>query len=73
MERTTLERPPHFSEFSYPIIVIVFNHHHQAFKHIFTSPSSVDQEPKVTCSENAHLHGMQSVMKASIAYVTTQV
>ncbi|KIM58664.1 hypothetical protein SCLCIDRAFT_127641 [Scleroderma citrinum Foug A] len=39
---------------------------------IFTSSSSVDQEPKATCSGNAHLHGMQCVTKASIAYVATQ-
>ncbi|KIM64222.1 hypothetical protein SCLCIDRAFT_23572 [Scleroderma citrinum Foug A] len=43
-----------------------------AFKHIFTSPSSVDQEPKATRSGNVHLHGMQSVTKASIAYIATQ-
>ncbi|KIM57809.1 hypothetical protein SCLCIDRAFT_1219064, partial [Scleroderma citrinum Foug A] len=43
-----------------------------AFKHIFTSPSSVDQEPKATRSGNAQIHGMRSVTKASIAYVTTQ-
>ncbi|KAF8833673.1 hypothetical protein BDN67DRAFT_1017286 [Paxillus ammoniavirescens] len=42
------------------------------FKHIFTSPSSVDQEPKATHSGNARLHGMQSVTKVSIAYVATQ-
>ena len=45
----------------------------KAFKHIFTSPSSIDQEPKATQSGNAHIHGMQAVMKASIAYVSTQV
>ncbi|KIM64229.1 hypothetical protein SCLCIDRAFT_115360, partial [Scleroderma citrinum Foug A] len=39
-----------------------------AFKHIFMSPSSVDQELKVTRSGNAHLHGMQSITKVSIAY-----
>ncbi|KIM60075.1 hypothetical protein SCLCIDRAFT_26865 [Scleroderma citrinum Foug A] len=43
-----------------------------AFKHIFTSPSSVDQELKATHSGNAHLHGVQSVTKVSIAYVATQ-
>ncbi|KIM59494.1 hypothetical protein SCLCIDRAFT_1217696, partial [Scleroderma citrinum Foug A] len=43
-----------------------------AFKHIFTSPSSVDQEPKATHSGNAQIHGMRSVTKASIAYVVTQ-
>ncbi|KAF8835202.1 hypothetical protein BDN67DRAFT_913464 [Paxillus ammoniavirescens] len=44
-----------------------------AFKHIFTSPSSVDQEPRVTRSGNAHIHGMHLVTKASLAYVATQV
>ncbi|KAF9236552.1 hypothetical protein BU15DRAFT_89082 [Melanogaster broomeanus] len=44
-----------------------------AFKHIFTSPSSVDQEPKATRSGNAPIHGMRSVTKASVAYVATQV
>ncbi|KIJ12184.1 hypothetical protein PAXINDRAFT_83251, partial [Paxillus involutus ATCC 200175] len=43
-----------------------------AFKHIFTSPSSVDQEPKATRSGNARIHGMRCVTKASIAYVATQ-
>jgi hypothetical protein len=45
----------------------------QAFKHIFTSPSSVDQEPKATRSGNARIHGMTQVTAASIAYVATQV
>lgn len=45
----------------------------KAFKHIFTSPSSVDQEPRATRSGNARIHGMRSVTKASIAYVATQV
>lgn len=40
---------------------------------MFTSPSSVDQEPKATRSGNARIHGMRSVSKASIAYVATQV
>ncbi|KAG2343793.1 hypothetical protein BDR05DRAFT_975800 [Suillus weaverae] len=31
------------------------------FKHIFTSLSSVDQEPKAMCSGNAYLHGMKMV------------
>jgi hypothetical protein len=46
---------------------------HQAFRHIFTSPSSVDREPKATRAGNARLHGMTAVTGASIAYVTTQV
>ncbi|KIJ10242.1 hypothetical protein PAXINDRAFT_86370, partial [Paxillus involutus ATCC 200175] len=44
-----------------------------AYKHVFTSPSSIDQEPKATHSGNAHIHGMRSVTKASIAYVAMQV
>ncbi|KAG2345695.1 hypothetical protein BDR05DRAFT_880159, partial [Suillus weaverae] len=44
-----------------------------AYKHIFTSPSSVNKEPKAMQSGNARLHGMNSVTIASIAYVATQV
>ncbi|KAG2748148.1 hypothetical protein P692DRAFT_20875048 [Suillus brevipes Sb2] len=44
-----------------------------AYKHVFTSPSSVDREPKATRSGNARLHGMNSVTLASIAYIATQV
>ncbi|KAG2739948.1 hypothetical protein P692DRAFT_201842565 [Suillus brevipes Sb2] len=43
------------------------------FKHVFTSPSSVDKEPKATRSGNAYLHGMKSVTKGSLAYIATQV
>ncbi|TEB26762.1 hypothetical protein FA13DRAFT_1635613, partial [Coprinellus micaceus] len=43
------------------------------FKHIFTSPSSVDDDPKATRSGNAHIHGMTQVTRASLAYVATQV
>ncbi|KAG1803417.1 uncharacterized protein BJ212DRAFT_1449907 [Suillus subaureus] len=43
------------------------------FKHIFTSPSSVEKEPKATCSGNVYLHGMKSVTKGSLAYIVTQV
>ncbi|KAG2085231.1 uncharacterized protein F5147DRAFT_589149 [Suillus discolor] len=43
------------------------------FKHVFTSPSSVDREPKATHSGNAYLHGMKSVTKGSLAYIATQV
>jgi hypothetical protein len=45
----------------------------QAYKHIFTSPSSVEKEPKATRSGNARIHGMTQVTQASIAYVATQV
>ncbi|KAG6916133.1 hypothetical protein DXG01_008324 [Tephrocybe rancida] len=44
-----------------------------AYKYIFTSPSSVDKEPKATKSGNARIHGMTRVTQASIAYVATQV
>ncbi|KAJ3546955.1 hypothetical protein NMY22_g1848 [Coprinellus aureogranulatus] len=44
-----------------------------AYKHIFTSPSSVDSDPKATRSGNARIHGMTSVTPPSIAYVATQV
>ncbi|KAG1887522.1 uncharacterized protein F5891DRAFT_1132144 [Suillus fuscotomentosus] len=43
------------------------------FKHVFTSPSSVDKEPKATRSGNAYLHGMKSVTKGSLAYIATQI
>ncbi|KAG1758762.1 hypothetical protein EDD22DRAFT_956575 [Suillus occidentalis] len=44
-----------------------------AYKHVFTSLSSVEKEPKATRSGNARLHGMNSVTAASIAYIATQV
>ncbi|KAG2739670.1 hypothetical protein P692DRAFT_201873013 [Suillus brevipes Sb2] len=44
-----------------------------AYKHVFTSPSSVDKDPKATRSGNARLHGMSCVTIASIAYIATQV
>ena len=45
----------------------------QAYKHIFTSPSSVEKETKATRSGNARLHGMTRVTTASLAYIATQV
>ncbi|KAH6905254.1 hypothetical protein BKA70DRAFT_1049812, partial [Coprinopsis sp. MPI-PUGE-AT-0042] len=44
-----------------------------AFRHIFTSPSSVDREPRATRSGNARIHGMKKVTIPSLAYVATQV
>ena len=44
----------------------------KAYKHIFTSPSSVDKIAKATRSGNARIHGMTHVMLASIAYIATQ-
>ncbi|TFK34091.1 hypothetical protein BDQ12DRAFT_614041 [Crucibulum laeve] len=43
-----------------------------AYKHVFTSPSSVEKEPKATRSGNARIHGMTSVLSASIAYIAMQ-
>lgn len=46
----------------------------QAYKHVFTLPSSADHnEPKATRSGNARIHGMTSVTKGSLAYIATQV
>jgi hypothetical protein len=45
----------------------------QAYKHVFTSPSSVDREPKATRSGNARIHGMTQVTLPSVAYIATQV
>ncbi|KAJ3506635.1 hypothetical protein NMY22_g17185 [Coprinellus aureogranulatus] len=45
-----------------------------AYKHIFTSPSSVYGSPsKATRSSNARIHGMTEVTGPSIAYIATQV
>ncbi|KAH6886091.1 hypothetical protein BKA70DRAFT_1123289, partial [Coprinopsis sp. MPI-PUGE-AT-0042] len=41
--------------------------------HIFTSPSSVKREVKATRSGNARIHGMTSVTRALLAYISTQV
>ena len=71
MEWLAVQWPSHLSKFcSLPVTA---DNTFQAFKHIFTSPSSVDQEPKATQSGNARIHGMHTVMKASTAYVATQV
>lgn len=44
-----------------------------AYKHVFTSPSSVDKIAKATRSGNARIHGMTHVTPASVAYIATQV
>lgn len=49
------------------------NMKYQTFKHIFTSPSSVEKEARATRSGNARIHGMTCVTRASIAYIATQV
>jgi hypothetical protein len=45
----------------------------QAFKYVFTSPSSVEKEPKATRSGNAHIHGMVCITLPSVTYIATQV
>lgn len=45
----------------------------QAYKHVFTSPSSIEKEPKATRSGNARIHGMKNVTIASLAYIAMQV
>jgi hypothetical protein len=50
--------------------MIFFN---KAYKHIFTSPSSVGKEPRATRLGNARIHDMTHVTRASIAYIVTQV
>ena len=52
---------------------VPFTSYSQAFKHIFTSPSSVEKEVKATRSGNARIHGMTRVTTASLAYMATQV
>ena len=61
MEWITLKQPPGFGRF-FDLITILLqpNCRIQAFKHVFTSPSSVEQEPKAMRSGNVHLHGMRS-------------
>ncbi|KAF6740856.1 hypothetical protein DFP72DRAFT_864737 [Ephemerocybe angulata] len=46
-----------------------------AFKHVFTSPSSVTNKgaSRATRSCNARIHGMKAVTIPSIAYIATQV
>jgi hypothetical protein len=52
----------------------ILSHIYQGFKHVFTSPSSVEQEEvRATRAGNAYIHGMTNVTKASLAYITTQV
>ncbi|KZP11823.1 hypothetical protein FIBSPDRAFT_898713 [Athelia psychrophila] len=44
-----------------------------AYRFIFTSPSSIDKDPKATRSGNARIHNMSVVTIPSIAYVATQL
>ena len=62
-----------FQRFIYTINSLLTQHDLQAFKHIFTSPSSVEVDAKATRSGNARIHGMTQVTTASLAYVATQV
>lgn len=56
-----------FSYLHHPLMTL------QAYKYIFTSPSSVLQEATSTRSGNARIHGMTEITLASIAYIATQV
>jgi hypothetical protein len=55
------------------LLAFSFTHCKQAFKHIFTSPSSVEKENRATRLGNARIHGMTHATSASIAYVAMQV
>ncbi|KAG1789913.1 hypothetical protein EV424DRAFT_1355557 [Suillus variegatus] len=44
-----------------------------AFRHVFTLPSSVEKEPKAMRAGNARIHGMTAVTIPSVAYIATQV
>src|ERR1700691_4872362 len=72
MERSFSQRYPCLSEFHQSFGLYSINWRMQAYKHIFTSPSSVEKEPKATRSGNARIHGMTQVTLPSIAYVATQ-
>ena len=69
LRSTILLKVVHASDFFYTTNL----RHFQTYKHIFTSPSSVEREAKATRSGNARIHGMTRVTPASIAYAATQV
>ena len=52
---------------------LIYQIGHEGYKHVFTSPSSVDKVTKATRSGNTQIHGMTTVSPASIAYIATQV
>lgn len=64
---------PHYSIFIFVTQAPLAPLYSQAYKHIFTSPSSVEKVNKATQSGNAQIHGMSAVTAASIAYIATQV
>lgn len=45
----------------------------QAYKYVFTLPSSVDKVSRATRSGNVHIHGMMCVTMPPIAYIATRV
>ncbi|KAJ2920142.1 hypothetical protein MD484_g316, partial [Candolleomyces efflorescens] len=45
----------------------------KAFKHIFISPSSVEESARSTRAGNAQIHGMTAVTKPSLAYIASIV
>ena len=46
---------------------VLFTSYLQAFKHIFTSPSSIEKEVKATRSGNARIHGILRATAAALA------
>ena len=61
------------------VIAVIYSMHPsdnyalKVIKHVFTSPSLVDKEPKATRYRNAHLHGMTHITPGSTAYIVMQV
>ena len=53
--------------------IVTLANHMKAYRHVFTSLSSEEKETKATHSGNAFLHGLTSIMPASIAYRATQI
>ena len=59
----------------YHVVAHLLSHAHhvlinmKAFKYIFTSPSSVEQTAKATCSRNARIHSMTKVNIVSLMYI----
>jgi hypothetical protein len=64
---------PNICEFACLCSEYNFHRPLQAYKHVFTSPSSVEKETKATRSGNARIHGMTNVTPESVAYIATQV
>src|SRR5271163_3307717 len=74
MEWTSAESASNYGVFFSLVTFTNLTQVHQAFKHVFTSLSSVEhEEPRATRAGNAYIHGMSRVTEASLAYIATQV